>query len=95
MIAAWPPRPRATCRSTALVDMFVSPPLNQRNVGGVQSSTESHRRDHGRVSASRAQKASGSASASSRARRTIGLTISMGVPWLVARAGSRAGRGIL
>jgi hypothetical protein len=44
--------------------MFVVAPANQVNVGGVQSSTLAHGDSHGRPSASRAQKASGSVCAS-------------------------------
>ena len=58
------PNPPATWRSRQATVMFVVAPLNQLKVGGVHSSTVSQGENHGRSATSRAQNASGSASAS-------------------------------
>src|SRR5208337_1580948 len=53
---------------------FVCAPTNHLKVGGVQSSTRSHLRNHGNWSAARPQNASGSLFPSSIHFCTIGLT---------------------
>ena len=54
----------AATRNLVATVMFVVAPLNQLKVGGVHSSTVSQGENHGRSATSRAQNASGSASAS-------------------------------
>ena len=58
------PKPASTWRSRHAAVRFVVAPLNHVNVGTSHSSTLSHGENQGRLAASRAQKASGSASAS-------------------------------
>src|SRR5919197_2191706 len=74
MSATWSRRPSATWRSTALYPRFVSPPTYQRNVGGCQSKTRSHLRNHGSASAASPQKPSGSLVARRFHSSTFGST---------------------
>src|SRR6266540_210954 len=77
MRAVREPAPVFTWWSTQLYARFERPPRYQRNVGGSQSSTRSHLRNHGSASAARPQKPSGSSVASRFHAATLGCSAPM------------------